>query len=208
MTPLDAGLVLAGGSAALIYGLWLTDAPPTARRTLIKTIPLAAMALIAMAVGGPGLLIAALVFSAIGDAALSRDGEAAFLVGLGSFLLAHLAYVWLFFGQAVFATPGLFRGALVLGLPVFGIWMLRRLWPHLGPMRLPALAYICAILAMGLAAIFVPIPLALIGAGLFIASDALLAEQLFRGLTGRAASRAIWGLYIAGQALILAALIG
>ena len=37
-------------------------------------------------------------------------------------------------------------------------------------MCLPVLAYICAILAMGLAAIFVPIPLALIGAGLFIAS--------------------------------------
>lgn len=82
-------------AAAAIYALAL-ELTPRLARSAAKTLAVALLAALAVMQGGPPLLVAALALSAAGDAFLSRDGEKAFLGGLASFLVAHVAYVVLF----------------------------------------------------------------------------------------------------------------
>src|SRR5690606_40854198 len=69
---------------------------PSWRRTAMKTAAVALLALLAALEGGPVLLVLALAISAVGDAFLAQNGRQRFLLGLGSFLIAHLAYIVLF----------------------------------------------------------------------------------------------------------------
>jgi len=85
--------------------------------------------------------------------------------------------------------------------------MLTRLWPALDTaMRLPVLAYMLAIVAMGIAAFTTQSLAVMAGAVLFLASDAILATERFL-LAPDAAQRtitgpAIWITYIAAQIAI------
>ncbi|HHL22192.1 MAG TPA: lysoplasmalogenase, partial [Aliiroseovarius sp.] len=88
-------LLAAGLVAALVYLVWVGRGA-SAGRSVLKTVPLAAFALWAWLADAPGLLVVALVLSALGDLALSRPGERAFLAGLVAFAFAHVAYVVLF----------------------------------------------------------------------------------------------------------------
>lgn len=150
-----------------------------------------------MALGAPVLALG-LALSALGDFALSRDTERAFLSGLISFAAAHIAYIALFWSGGV---PG---GAVVL----VALALSTELWltPHTGALRWPVRAYVAIICTMG--AVALGQPAAWPGAVLFIASDLVLAVQLFRMRPGtarhRLAGRVLWGLYIAAQALIFA----
>jgi uncharacterized membrane protein YhhN len=56
--------------------------------------------------------VAALAFSLVGDIALLRDDEIAFLVGLSAFLLGHLCYL------VAFARVGLQPAEVVIGVLV------------------------------------------------------------------------------------------
>ena len=91
-------------------------------------------------------VLVGLALSAVGDVALLWRSSRVFLVGLGSFLLGHVAYV------AAFATRGLDGGAavvaaLVLSGPAFLV--IRWLWPHVPPkMQLPVAAYATVISLM------------------------------------------------------------
>lgn len=196
--------------AALIYGLTWLRRPPSMARTVFKTVPVAALALLAWASGAPWLLVAALGFSALGDAALSRDGEAAFMAGLGSFLIAHIAYVPLFWQTGVGALEGWRLIAAPLCL-VYAVIVARWLWPHLGEMRAPVAVYMLAIVAMGIAALTVPMALwpILLGALSFIASDTVLAAETFvyQNQPRRWTAPVVWITYYAAQALIASAFV-
>ncbi|WP_315926507.1 lysoplasmalogenase [Mesorhizobium sp. SP-1A] len=195
-------------AAAIIYAC-APPTPPRLSRTAAKAGSVALLALLAFLQGGPWLLVAALALSAIGDAFLSREGEAAFLGGLASFLAAHLVYIALFLKtgsglEAFRAAP--WHLALALAMAGFALLMLRLLWPRVGALRMPVAAYVAAILAMGLAALTTP-ALALIGgAVLFMASDAVLATEKFlmaQDSPHRAwMHRAVWLLYYPAQAVI------
>ena len=191
--------------AALIYGLRLLDAPETIARSVTKTLPLAALAVISVQAGAPLLLTLGLGLSAVGDAALSRDGERPFLIGLGAFLLAHVACVVVFLGQRAWALPGAWP--LLPAMLVLALGMLRVLWDHLGDMRAAVIAYIAAIFAMGVSAVFTGSMLLIIGALAFTVSDALLATMLFLNRRSPAISHGVWWLYVGGQMLILSAFI-
>jgi uncharacterized membrane protein YhhN len=202
--------------AAIIY-LYARPQPVSWRRSAVKTIPLAAMAWLSFIEGGPWLLTAALVLSALGDLALAQeDDDRFFLAGLGAFLAAHIAYVALFAtgsaGLAIILAES-WRLAVALALCVFGIFMLFRLWPALdNAMRVPVLAYMLAIVAMGVAAFTTQSPAVMFGALLFIASDAILATERFL-LAPDAAQRtvtgpAIWIAYIAAQLAITLGVLG
>ena len=191
--------------AAAYLFIWLPGAP-SATRTVFKTAPVALLAALAMATTGPGLLVFALACSALGDAALSRDGDRAFIVGLLAFLLAHIAYVVLFFSVAEEAS-GLRWAAIALVLAYAAV-IVRWIWLHLAEMRAPVAIYLLAIAGMGVTAALAPVafwPIWL-GAALFIASDSVLAGETFvwkeapRGWT----SPTIWITYFAGQFLIAA----
>jgi uncharacterized membrane protein YhhN len=199
------------GALAFWYMIAFAGQPPSRDKSLSKTGSVAALAFIAFLSVTPVLLAMALVLSALGDYALSRDGDRAFLAGMAAFLAGHIAYIALFLGQgadiAVLSERGLPAAALVLASLVMLGW----LWPQLGSFRMPVAAYVVAIVVMGLAALSLPnsggSALILGGALAFMASDAILAAEKFRlasdGPAARAAPTLVWILYWAAQALIL-----
>ncbi|MBP9088466.1 MAG: lysoplasmalogenase [Kofleriaceae bacterium] len=151
-----------------------------------------------------------LVLGATGDAALLAHSSTGFLIGLGAFLLGHLAYV-VGFSRCVAGTA-ISSATLALALIpiVAGGLALRWLWRYLGDMRIPVLAYVTVITAMMIAAIAVlhdstrNLPFRyLIGSGatLFFISDLAVARDRFvaPGWRNRA-----WGLpaYYTGQLLL------
>lgn len=203
------GTLFFSAMSALVYCMML-DAPPAIRRTGVKTAGVALLALLAYLQGGPFLLVGALALSAVGDAFLSRDGDKAFLGGLCAFLAGHLLYIVLFVVSgstiaAFLSSPLRIAGALAMGVFAFG--MLKTLWPRVDAgLRLPIAVYVLAILAMGVTSLTLDYSWAILGAVLFMASDALLATEKFllpagspRGVWMR---YAVWVLYYAGQALI------
>lgn len=210
-----AGAAALGALIALVYQAWVT-APESAWRSALKTAPVALFAVAATLVEAPRALVLGLALGALGDLALSRKGEAAFLSGLGAFALAHLAYVAVFIGVEGRLAPFGFGAPRWLGLAALVIlaqstliWLL----PHTGRLRRPVGVYVAIITAMGLAALHLPTAyaLAILGAGLFVASDLVLAIRLFRiaddNTAARRTSHAVWPLYWIGQGLILAGIV-
>lgn len=127
------------------------------------------------------LLALALLASAGGDFALAMsppEREA----GIAFFAAAHIIY------GVIFALAIIQRGwrpsglAVAGGLVVFGAVMLTWLMPGMGELAAPASIYLGIILAMAILAGFVKGPrLILIGALVFIASDAIIAARWFGG---------------------------
>lgn len=202
------GTLLLSLAAACMY-FFLIDAPVSLRRSVVKTVPVALLAMLVLVREGPLLLAGALALSALGDAFLSRDGDKAFLGGLASFLLAHVLYVVLFALsgegiEALLSPPRLIMGVVIAAL---ALAMLALLWPRVETaLRLPIVVYIAAILAMELAALTLGDPRIIVGAVLFMTSDALLATEKFllaASSPHRAWMRyAVWVFYYVAQALI------
>lgn len=216
MMPFSGGVeatpnaLLVFSFVAAVVTLMVVDAQPGLARSAAKTLATALLAVLAAIQGGPALLVLALVLSAVGDAFLSRNGDRAFMAGLASFLLAHLAYValfWLGGGGVDLLFSGVWRSALAVAMLVFAVGMAAVLAPRVEPaLRLPILAYALAILLMGLAALTTGRPPIIVGAALFMASDAILAAERF--LTAAVSPRrpamryAVWISYYAAQLLI------
>lgn len=211
---LSNGTLLLSAVAAFLYLLMLRR-PPSWRRTVVKTGSIALLAVLAQVEGGPLLLVAALALSAIGDAFLAQDGEKAFLGGLASFLVAHLAYVALFVatgaGTEILAVQP-WRLALPVAVTLAALPLLRRLLPAAGPdMRLAVAAYAAAILAMMWSSATVAAPLVMVGAAMFVVSDAILATAKFLFAPASRhhawAAPSVWMLYYLAQVAITLAFI-
>ena len=148
------------------------------------------------------ILFAGLVLSAIGDVLLIPHDKRAFLGGLVSFLLGHVAYAvafvvrgveWLWVGLAALAMVG-------VAAPV-----LRWLWPHVDrPMRGPVAAYIVVITAMVALAVGTLEPWLVVGAVGFYLSDLSVAKGRF---VGQSFGNRAWGLplYFFSQLVIATA---
>lgn len=153
------------------------------------------------------LLAAALALSALGDLFLALEEQRRFFVlGLASFLLAHVVYV---IGFVPFlGTPST---AALLAMAACGgaaTTLVIRLWPGLGSMRLPVLAYFAVIMVMVFCSLSVPqASLALgLGAVTFALSDSLIAVRKFmRPFAG--VNEAIWLTYIVAQYMITGAML-
>ncbi|MEZ5871273.1 MAG: lysoplasmalogenase [Nitratireductor sp.] len=204
-------LLTCAGLAGIGYWLTLLSAPHSLLRALVKTLPVALIALTSWLAGGAWLLTIALVLSAAGDWFLAFKGERAFLAGLVSFLVAHLVYCVLFFAgqdEAWAAGPWFLAGTVIIFAIALGIY--RRLRNRLGPMKLPVAIYTAAIAAMAVAALSRgPDPVLISGAVLFMASDMVLAHEVFvldeDSPARRITSPFIWLSYLAAQVLIAAA---
>lgn len=202
LDKVEAGLLVLSALGFLIY-LVLLGQKTSLKRTVAKTVAVGALAVLAFHAGGPLLLVLALALSAAGDAFLAHEGDPAFLGGLGSFLLAHIAYAVLLLSSG----PGLSAAPVpgVLAVVVFALVMGTLMVRNAGPLALPVAAYVLAIAVMGLGGVTLG-GMVLLGAALFMASDAILGSEKFlisesnpaRRLTGPA----VWVLYYAGQALI------
>ncbi len=198
-------LLVASAILALFYLLFMTHAAPSALRSATKTGSIALLALAALPVP---LLALALGLGALGDLALSRDGERAFLAGIAAFAAAHLAYlaVFLTLAGAPALTVGWQIGA-ALGIAAVSTLMARLLWSKAGPLRWPVLGYVVIIATMGINALLVPLRyarLAIVDALLFILSDSLIATERFLigdGPAPRWLSPVIWLTYWLAQFL-------
>ncbi|TNE93294.1 MAG: lysoplasmalogenase [Rhodobacteraceae bacterium] len=186
---------------ALIYLLRHAGGPQSRAKSVSKTAAVVALVPMAGLAGAPLPILAGLALGAVGDFALSRDGQRAFLVGMAAFAAGHLAYLWAFLDLG--AMPSGWTIALIaLGLST-EFWLL----PRTGGLCWPVRGYIWIIVAMAAAAMGLPGGLwpVIAGSAAFVASDMILALELFVLRDARAklfASRALWVLYWGGQALI------
>lgn len=202
----DGWLWGASGVCAILYGLVLVGRPPSAVRTLVKTVAIGALAVLAYLQGGGPLLAIALALCAIGDAFLAGDPKRWLPFGLAAFLAGHVVYVLLFWRER--GPPAAHFWVVAPLVALAAVAMLARLWSALGALKPALVAYVLAIVAMVATSLLLP-PLrwpATVGALAFMASDAILSFDLFKGakLAGstRLTAWAVWFLYFGGQALI------
>jgi uncharacterized membrane protein YhhN len=179
--------------------LWAEVRDRPVVRGLAKTACALAFVGVGLAGGVHGsyaaLIVVALVLSAAGDVLLLARSKRAFLAGLGSFLLAHLAYAAAF--APISTRPVIFLPVVVASVAGVLAW----LWPRLGSMRLPVLAYCSVIGAMVWLASGVPDPLVRLGALLFFVSDLFVARGRFVR-PGKLNQLVGWPLYFGGQFLL------
>jgi uncharacterized membrane protein YhhN len=142
------------------------------------------------------------VFSLAGDVALLWPGNRAFMIGLGAFLLGHVAYVVAFIGVDVLVWWRLLAGTLVVG--TVSVMLVRTIWPGAEGLRGPIIGYALVITAMVITAwctLGGPLPRAIyaaVGATLFYASDASLSLDRFYKPIPRGALLTM-GVYWLGQ---------
>jgi len=145
----------------------------------------------------------ALALSGAGDVALLGSGDAAFRVGLGSFLAAHLAWI-----AALRARPGGGRVAArpVLALPYAVGWagLNAVLWPRTGKDRWPVVIYSTVLAGTAVAALDGNDPRGGAGGALFLVSDGLLALHRFAGVALPGHEAWVMTTYTAAQALLAA----
>jgi len=199
-----------GGAVLLGVAFWIGwcwRAGGGVAKVIVKTGSTALLAAFAYFAGGPWLLVAALVLSSAGDAFLALDGERWLKPGMAAFFLGHVAYIVLFWGLSVTGGNWLVPVAQTV-LALAGVTYARWLSPSLGEMRVPVFAYTGIILGMGVLALRLDPQYLLVtlGAMMFVASDMILALQLFTRPAGEAPklvpSLLVWGLYFFGQAFI------
>jgi uncharacterized membrane protein YhhN len=198
LLPLIAALLL-----AVIYLISFAGAAPSWRKTAIKTGAIACLVPLALMFHMPGWIVMGLALGAVGDFALSRPGQGAFLAGMIAFAAGHLAYLVAF--VALGATwPSWPAIAVMVALAAaVEIWVV----PHTGSLRWPVRGYILVIVAMAIAAMGLPPEATVLswGVAFFVTSDAILSVETFvmqESARKRLASRALWLFYWSGQALI------
>ena len=167
-------------------GVWL--AKPIASTLFIITALFAG----ALASTYGQLILLGLFLSWLGDVFLIPKRQLFFVVGLASFLLAHLAFGAAFYLQPIDITPLILAIAV---MAVVAVIILRWLWPHLPHNLRPAVvSYVLAIslmvvLASGaLAAVGAYV---VIGAIVFAVSDIFVARERF--VSSSVVNR-LWGL--------------
>lgn len=198
---------------ALAY-LPLTGRSPGPWRSLVKTASVLGLALAAWTGSAPVLLVVALLACASGDFWLSRDGDRAFMFGVAGFAAGHLAYIALFLGLpgrdlSLLADGG--RPLILAGLIVLGMTMAAALARNAGDLRIPVLLYVPVILVMAVSALALPMPLVGLAALAFVASDMILAAEVFLLPEQHPARRLtpylVWPLYWGAQAGFCIALV-
>jgi len=206
-----AALTVAATAALLVAerfgwrpGVWI--AKPLASAGFVA----AALAAGALDSGYGTWLLGGLLLAALGDVLLiPRGAHVAFLAGLVSFLLGHVAYA------IAFAVRGLdISACLIAALAVLpaSLLALRSIFPHV-PVRLqrPVLAYLVVISGMLVCAFGTvghePRRAIALGAAAFYLSDLAVARERF---VAKSFSNKLWGLplYFGAQLLLASTVAG
>lgn len=187
--------VCLGGALVYVFASWKAFRPAAVAAKVAASTSFVAISLINGAATTPygRAVLAALIFSWLGDVLLLSRESVFFLAGMAAFFAAHVAF------SAAFALKPVSITALAAGLAVtglFGAVILRWLWPFLrGPYRFAVPLYLAAImimvsLAVAASASALP-PIVAIGAIAFALSDVSVARDRFieRDVVNKA-----WGL--------------
>lgn len=146
----------------------------------------------------------ALVLSWLGDVLLQNPGDIGFLLGIGAFGLAHLAYITLYLGPL--RTGRIPAWGIVLGVVWWG-GMVAVLAPWLGGLLVPVAVYGLVLGAAAVCALATR-PLVAIGAAVFLVSDTLLAlDRFLPGFSVLELDLEIMLAYCLGQGLIIAGVV-
>lgn len=152
-------------------------------------------------------LVPALLFSAAGDWLLALPWWAmSFVLGLGSFLLAHICFLGALLPHV---APSRSRIAAAVVMVLATASMLVWFWPHLNTgkenLTIPVTVYITVLSAMVCAALLARLPTiwTAVGAVCFAASDSMIAISRFI-LGNEALAVPIWWSYAAAEILITA----
>lgn len=135
-------------------------------------------------------LVMALLFSLGGDVFLMGSGEKHFILGLASFLTAHIFYIFTLrqyrFEDDTDALHGVQQIRFAFPIILYGTGLVVILYPHLDEMKLPVLVYALVLTVMVLYALFrfgrtstPSFVMVFGGAILFMISDSLLAVSKF-----------------------------
>jgi len=152
----------------------------TGGNALVKGCAVGALALLALP--SDRRLALALALCAAGDVLLDLDARL-FAFGLGSFLLAHLTYIWLFVrNRAAARRLERWRVAAVVLILAYSAGLSAWIVPSVGGLAVPVVLYIGALTGMVCAAILARFrqPWVALGAVLFLISDSLLAIHKFK----------------------------
>lgn len=224
--PADPRLVLIPLALVCFLSYWVIWATRTQINlsgALVKTASTGLLAIAAFTHPASTFLLIALGLGlgALGDFALTRRSQTAFLIGMAAFAADHLAYIVAFWlrtqsiADAMPSAASLSGPTLAALIALVTLLLSTALWlaPRSGPLRWPVRGYVVVVGLMGMAALLlVPHPenagaaYLQIGAALFILSDLLLALRLFvfpAGKTAQKLSLALWPAYWCGQLLIL-----
>ncbi|EHB50498.1 YhhN family protein [Mycolicibacterium rhodesiae JS60] len=150
-------------------------------------------------------LIAALLFSAGGDFFLAMPWwQPSFVLGLGSFLVAHLCYLGALLPLRAASRPRLVASAVVV---VACVSLLVWFWPRLvaDGLTIPVVVYMAVLAAMVCSALLarLPTPWTALGAVCFAISDGMIGIGRFV-LDSQALEVPIWWVYATSQVLITA----
>ena len=145
----------------------------------------------------------AILFSWAGDIGIASPGDLSFLVALGFFLLAHVAYIVLFLRK-------IRKRRVPLWSLVYVLWWVALvviLAPHTGPLLIPVAVYGLVLGGMGAIALSCNRLIA-IGGALFVVSDTLLGLNKFLpGFNFSQVDSLIMLSYILAQGLIVLGLV-
>lgn len=196
------------GAAILTIAAKFRDS--TYQEYIFKPLMMVGIILIALLADDPVspsyhvLILLGLLASLAGDVCLMFEDDRWFLVGLVSFLIGHIFYIAAFTIEGDASAPFWY----IVPFAIYGVLILRWLWPNLGEMKGPVMMYVFVILIMAWQAANRWIELketttllAMTGAYLFVLSDSVLAIERFRG-TWRTARILVLGAYFTAQWLI------
>lgn len=204
-------VILLAAAAAVAALLLLGERPGNLRAKWTFKPVASALFIVAALLQGPEsrydwLVVGGLVLGAVGDLALIPRDRRAFLAGLVSFLLAHVAYALAFADRA---DPRALPPAWLAGLCLASAALYLYFRPHLGRMRAPVAAYVVVITVMLATAWAVAAALpgrfgwqVATGATLFYLSDITVARARFVPGTGFANRAVGLPLYYAAQFLL------
>lgn len=126
-----------------------------------------------------------LFFSFLGDVFLLGKGELFFILGLASFLIAHLFYITMIVKLLVKTTV---KEVFSVSIPYVFIFilLLNLLYDHLGGMKIPVIIYALVISVLGTISLLLFVQkktdtflLLVFGVFVFIVSDSVLAINMF-----------------------------
>lgn len=135
------------------------------------------------------VVLAALLFSMAGDISLAIPFEESFITGLSCFFLAHLSYAVCFASlhrrQQRIHTDNVIshktKWLVSIVIVSFATLMAAHILPASKSLFYPVVAYISVITLMGVAAVCLArTKLIITGAMLFVTSDAILAQSVFK----------------------------
>jgi uncharacterized membrane protein YhhN len=209
-------VLLTLAAVVAVVDWWAVDRGRRPIEFVAKPMTMSLLVLVAAVAGDvPGDVRVALVMGALfglgGDIALLGTGEAAFMGGLGSFAVGHVAYAvaaLLLSFDLAWALPGVVFIVCLLGVR-FTTQTVPGAQRRGGSVLAGAVVFYAAVIsAMVIAAWATGEWLAAVGAMLFAVSDWILGYQRFVSSFGRHGRLAVIVPYHVGQALLIMGLAG